>query len=176
MNETLDRLFLDCSAAKLEMFASRIESCLGRLTDEQVWARGHENENAIANLVLHLNGNVRQWIISGIGGQNDERQRDLEFSARQGDSKARLAARLRATVEEAMAIIRDVPAEQLVERRTIQGYDVSVLEAIYQVVEHFSGHTGQIQFATKMLTGADLGFYRHLQAGRASNVPPAAGA
>ncbi|HUI77538.1 MAG TPA: DinB family protein [Bryobacteraceae bacterium] len=174
MNETaIDRLFLEYSIKRLEEHASRIEACLGRLSDDQVWARGQENENAIANLILHLCGNVRQWIIAGIGGAGDQRQRDLEFSARQGDSKAQLAARMRATVDEAVAVIRKVPAAVLAERRTIQGYDVAVLEAIYQVVEHFSGHTGQIIFATKMLTGADLGFYRYLQFSRASNVPPA---
>jgi len=165
LSETaIDRLFLDYSAAKLEQYASRIESCLEHLSDEQVWARGQENENAIANLLLHLCGNVRQWIIASIGGQSDQRQRNLEFSARQGQSKAELLEQMRATVDEAVAIIRQVTAAMLAERRVIQGYEVSVLGAIYQVVEHFSGHTGQIIFATKMLTGADLGFFRELQA------------
>lgn len=176
MNETaLDRLFLNYSAAKLELYASRIEACLARLNDEQVWARGQENENAIANLILHLCGNVRQWIISGIGGQADQRQRDLEFSARAGVSRAQLTDRLRATVNEAVVVIRKVPLAVLSERRTIQGNDVAGIEAIYQVVEHFSGHTGQIIFATKMLTGTDLGFFRELQGSRSSNISPAPG-
>jgi len=169
----IDRLFLDYSTARLTEFATRIENCLGRLNDEQVWARGQENENAIANLVLHLCGNVRQWMISGIGGQPDHRQRDLEFSSRQGQSKAELAEGLRTTVAEAVAIMRNIPAAMLSERRTIQGYNISVLEAIYQVVQHFSGHTGQIIFATKMLTGADLGFYREL---KGSGMNPSAAA
>ena len=53
---------------------------------------------------------------------------------------------------------------RLAERVTIQKYDVTVLEAIFHVVEHFSHHTGQILFATKMLTGEDLGYYKHLRA------------
>jgi uncharacterized damage-inducible protein DinB len=155
--------FLDFSARKLGELCSRIETCLGQLSDEQVWARGKENENAIGNLALHLCGNVRQWIISSVGGQPDLRRRDSEFAARGGISKAELQQLIHATVEEAVAIIRGLPAEKLSERRTIQGYEVSVMEAIYHVVEHFSMHTGQIIFATKMLTTADLGFYRHLE-------------
>jgi uncharacterized damage-inducible protein DinB len=160
----IDRLFLDFSADKLQELASRIASCLDRLSEEQVWARGQENENAIGNLVLHLCGNVRQWIISSIGGEPDHRHRSAEFAARGGKTKAQLLEQMRTTVEQAVAVIRVLPAERLTERRVIQGYEDSVLGAIYHVVEHFSMHTGQIIFATKMLTSADLGFYRHLQA------------
>jgi uncharacterized damage-inducible protein DinB len=106
---------------------------------------------------------VRQWIISSLGGEPDRRDRDSEFAARGGRSKTQLLEQLRATVAEAVAVIRAVPADRLSERRVIQGYDESVLGAIYHVVEHFSMHTGQIIFITKMLTSADLGFYRHLQ-------------
>src|SRR5579864_7666126 len=94
----IDRLFLDFSAAKLRELAPRIDACLAQLNNEQVWARGAENENAVANLVLHLCGNVRQWIVSGVGGQPDERERDREFSARSGVSTAELRQRLSDTV------------------------------------------------------------------------------
>ncbi|PWU07110.1 MAG: hypothetical protein C5B51_10775 [Terriglobia bacterium] len=162
-----DRLFLDFSVRKLNELVARIGTCLEQLTDEQVWARGAENENAIGNLVLHLCGNVRQWIIASLADQPDLRQRDAEFAARGGASRRELQERLQATVKEAAAIISDLPAENLAARRVIQGYDGSVLEAIYHVVEHFSMHAGQIIFATKMMTGSDLGFYRHLQSGAA---------
>ncbi len=158
-----DRIFLDFSARKLELLAGRIESCLDRLSAEQIWARGGDNENAVGNLALHLAGNVRQWIVSGVGGRPDVRERDAEFAARGGASAAELKERLRGTVKEAAAVIGAVSAERLTERVTIQKYEQTVLEAIYHVVEHFSMHTGQIQFATKMLTGADLGFYTHLK-------------
>lgn len=148
---------------KLEQYVSRIETCLGKLTDEQVWARGGENENAIGNLVLHLCGNMRQWIISGVGGAPDRRDRDSEFDARGGMPIGELHARLQGTVDEAIRVISMVPAEGLLERREIQKYEVSVLQAIFHVVEHFSGHTGQIIFLTKMLTGEDMGFYAHLR-------------
>ena len=152
---------------RLELSLSRIEACLGKLTEEQVWARGSENENAIGNLVLHLAGNVRQWIVAGVGGAIDTRQRDGEFSARGGSSIPELQERLRGTVGEAAAVIAAVAPERLAERVTIQKYDVSVLEAIYHVVEHFSLHTGQIVFATKMMTGSDMGFYAHLRSSAA---------
>jgi len=165
MPET-DRLFVECSVRRLKEQLPRIETCLAKLTPEQVWARGGENENAIGNLVLHLCGNVRQWIVSGVGGQPDTRDRGGEFAARGGQSVSELGARLRATVEEATAVIAALPPERLAQSLVIQGYRVSVLEAVYHVVEHFSMHTGQILFATKMVTGADLGFYRHLAGNR----------
>jgi len=165
MSET-DRLFVECSVRRLKELVPRIETCLGKLTPEQVWARGGENENAVGNLVLHLCGNVRQWILSGVGGQPDTRERDGEFAARGGASIAELGARLRETVDEAAAVIAALTPERLAERLLVQSYQVTVLEAVYHVVDHFSMHTGQILFATKMLTGADLGFYRHLSAGQ----------
>jgi uncharacterized damage-inducible protein DinB len=155
--------FLRYSCERLTQLESRVETCLAKLTTEQIWARGTSNENAAGNLVLHLAGNVRQWIISGVGGAPDRRDRDSEFAAQSGEN---IAERLRGTVEEAVAVIGNLPHERLAERRAIQKYyDVTVLEAIYHVVEHFSMHTGQIIFATKLLTGEDLGFYRHLSPG-----------
>jgi uncharacterized damage-inducible protein DinB len=169
---TLGGEFLTYSASKLGELASRIETCLDELSEEQIWVRGKPSENAVGNLVLHLSGNVGQWIVSAVGGQPDHRVRDAEFLARGSASKAELAARLRSTVEGALQVIGGLSEEQLAARHSIQGYDVSVLEAIYHVVEHFSMHTGQIIFITKLLTTADLGFYRHLESngGKASNT------
>jgi hypothetical protein len=170
--EPLAVVFLDFSARKLPQFAGRIEDCLARLTEEQIWARAADNENAVGNLVLHLSGNVRQWIISGVGGKPDIRQRDAEFAARSGSSAAEMAALLRGTVAEATAVLEALPEARLAARVRIQGYDLTVLEAIYSVVEHFSGHTGQIIFATKLLTGNDLGYYGHLsRAAHAERTP-----
>ena len=160
---TLSGEFLGYSASKLRELTSRIETCLCELSEEQVWARGRESENAVGNLVLHLCGNVRQWIVSAVGGQPDHRVRDAEFAARGGMAKTELGDRLHSTVEEALKVIGGLSEQQLAVRHVIQGYDVSVLEAIYHVVEHFSMHTGQIIFITKLLTTADLGFYRHLE-------------
>jgi uncharacterized damage-inducible protein DinB len=168
---TVEETFLHFSAEKLEQLHGRIQDCLARLTPEQIWARGSENENAVGNLVLHLSGNVRQWIGSGVAGLPDNRKRDTEFDARGGMAPAELAELLKTRVAEAAGIIRDVPAGRLAERITPQGYDVTVLEAIAHVVEHFSMHTGQIILLTKMLTGQDLAYYQHLRgSGRAAGT------
>ncbi len=166
-------VFLDYSQRKLDQLAGRIEACLDLLTEDQVWARGGDHENAAGNLALHLSGNVRQWIVAGIGGAADTRQRDAEFAARGGLAKPELKRRLRETVDEACATLRAFPHERLTETLTIQTYRVTALEAIYHVVEHFSMHTGQIVFIAKMLTGADPGFYAHLSqaAGRPPKTP-----
>jgi len=162
MGPTVDQLFLKFAAGKLEQLNSRIVDCLGRLTDEQIWLRGAETQNAAGNLVLHLCGNVRQWILSGVGGQSDTRQRDAEFAARGGASGAELAKRLQGVVGEAAGVIRGAAPERLTQMIRVQGHDVTVLEAIGHVTEHFAQYAGQIMYATKLLTGADLGYYKHL--------------
>jgi len=161
--DSCDHLFLDYSARKLRQLNGRVEDCLRRLTEEQIWARGAENENAVGNLVLHLSGNVRQWILSGVGGQPDIRQRDAEFAARGGLAASSLAGHLRGIVEEAAGVIETLAPDRLAGHLTVQSYHETVLEAIYHVVEHFSGHTGQIIYATKLLTGEDLGYHHHLK-------------
>ena len=156
-------VFLRFSVEKLEQLGSRIHDCLERLSGEQIWIRGSGSQNAVGNLVLHLTGNVRQWIVSGIGGAAYIRERDKEFSASGGLTGDELWRPLEETLREAAAVIRSVTPERLVERIRVQKYDVTVLEAIYHVVEHFAQHTGQIIFATKILTGAELGYYQHLK-------------
>jgi uncharacterized damage-inducible protein DinB len=166
---TAEAIFTKFSADKLEQLHGRIQDCLARLTPEQTWTRTSENENAVGNLVLHLSGNVRQWIGSGVAGLPDHRQRDAEFDARGGMPPVELSALIKATAAEAAAIIREVPPARLTERITPQGHDVTVLEAIAHVVEHFSQHTGQIILLTKMFTGNDLAYYQHLRgSGRAA--------
>ena len=157
MEPALERTFVRFSIDRLKLLASRIEDCLARLTKEQVWARSNENQNAIGNLVLHLCGNVRQWIISGIGGAPDVRQRDAEFAARATASRPELAAALTTTLGEALTVLENLPLTRLGERLIVQDREVTVLEGIYTVVEHFAGHTGQIIFATKLHAGQDLG-------------------
>jgi uncharacterized damage-inducible protein DinB len=111
---------------------------------------------------LHLCGNVRQWILASIDGQPDQRHRDAEFAARGDTSISELRGLLKETVDAAVNAIEHLPSSRLIETIHVQGYDKSVLEAIYHVVEHFSLHTGQILYATKLLRKEDLGFYKHL--------------
>lgn len=168
---TAEEVFLKFSAETLEQLHGRIQDCLARLTGEQIWTRQSENENAVGNLTLHLAGNVRQWIGSGIAGWPDHRQRDAEFDARGGKSPEELAELLKIRITEAVSVVRSLPVARLTERITPQGYDVTVLEAIGHVVEHFSMHTGQIILLTKLLTGKDLAYYQYLRgSGRASGA------
>lgn len=169
METLLSRVFLDFSIRKLQQYATRICDCLNRLNDEQLWRRGSEQENAVANLVLHLCGNVRQWIGHGAGGLPDIRQREAEFKARGGLTRQELAARLEAGTREAIQVLGALDPARLLEKVVIQGYTVTVMEAIYHAVEHFAHHAGQIIYATKMFTGQDLGYYRHLS----GQAPPA---
>ena len=131
-------------------------ACVKKLSDEQIWRRQGAYENAVGNLVLHLCGNARQWILHGVGGADDVRVRNKEFDADGGMSGAELIALFQATMDEAKCAIAAVPTERMVERITPQGRDVSVLEAIYQVVGHVHQHVGQIILVTKQMLGADL--------------------
>jgi uncharacterized damage-inducible protein DinB len=163
----MDKVFLDFSVRKLRQLADRIGTCVGSLDESRLWARAGEEQNAAGNLLLHLAGNVCQWIGSAVGGRPDDRVREAEFAARQGASKQELVDRLQAAVDEAAAIMESLPPGRLAERINVQGYDVTVMEAIYHVVEHFAQHTGQIILLTKLYTGRGMDFYSHLGTGAA---------
>ncbi len=167
----LERLFLDYSVKKLEQLAGRIDDCLDRLSDEQIWRRGSENENAVGNLVLHLCGNLGQWLRHGVAGRPDVRRRSEEFAERGPLPARELRRMLREAMDAATGIIGGLDAQRLVEGIVVQGYKVSVLEAVYHVVEHFAQHTGQIIYATKQMTGEDLGYYAHLEGRRSGGSP-----
>lgn len=156
MNNETGTLFLQASSTKLEQMTGYLTTCLLKLSDEQIWERHGAHENAVGNLVLHLCGNMRQWIMHGVGGAADVRVRDTEFSQTEGLTAAELVALYKSTVDEARSIIDSLPAERLVERTTPQGRNVSVLEAIYQVVGHVQQHVGQIILLTKQMTAKDL--------------------
>jgi uncharacterized damage-inducible protein DinB len=143
----------------LEQFQPKIERCLERLTDEQIWWRPNEESNSIGNLVLHLCGNARQWIVCGVGGGHDARDRDAEFARREVVERSELLTLLRASMAEVETVLRNCDPATLLKRRTIQGSEVDVLQAIFHVTEHVSMHTGQIILLTKLLTASDLGFY-----------------
>ena len=140
-------------------FLPKIERCLEKLTDEQIWWRANEESNSIGNLILHLCGNARQWIICGVGGQPDHRNRDAEFAQRGVIARDELLTLLRSTLAEVDTTLRTFDHSLLLEHRKIQGNDVELLYAIFHVTEHFSMHTGQILLLTKLLTATDLHFY-----------------
>jgi hypothetical protein len=134
------------------------------LNDDQVWWRPNEASNSIGNLVLHLNGNVTQWLLAPFDHREDQRNRPAEFSERLSIPKAQLLATLAATLQHVTVVLPRISESDLLATYEIQGYKVTGLHAVYQVIEHFGLHYGQITYITKMLRGQDLGFYRELQA------------
>jgi hypothetical protein len=163
------RLFLDFSRRKLlDHYWTRLRTCVEPLTDEQVWWRPNPASNSIGNLILHLNGNVRQWLVASFNRQQDMRDRPAEFAADDGLPASELLARLGTTMSDAGEVLDRLTEADLVAPYEIQGYHVTGLEAVYQVVEHFGLHYGQIAYIAKSLVGRDLGFYRELnKTGRA---------
>lgn len=171
---TLASEFGRYAATKLRDNLRQIEKCLALLDEQQVWMRPNAASNAIGNLVLHLTGNVRQWIISSIGGQSFKRERPAEFAERGPLPTLRILEPLQASIAEAASLIEQLPAARLLDRLSIQGYELSVVAAIFHVVEHCSLHTGQIVYQTKALTGLDLSAYDehgHRIDGRNTGVP-----
>lgn len=141
-------------------YLNKIERAIEPLSTEQLWWRANEASNSIGNLMLHLAGNVRQWIVGGVAGADITRDRAREFSTREMLPAHELVAVLRSAVADACAVLDRLDPATLNDRREIQRFDTTVLGAIYHVVEHFSMHTGQIILLAKMQTGADAGFYR----------------
>lgn len=157
---TVSQTFVDQARQFLaDQYYPKIERCLEQLNDEQIWWRGSEQSNSIGNLLLHLSGNARQWIVSGLGGALDNRERQTEFDERDLIPRSKLLAKLKQTLIDVDAVLAGFDQEKLLTKYPIQGNTVTALEAIFHVTEHFSMHTGQIILLTKMITQKDLGFY-----------------
>ena len=155
------RLFLHKSRDLLiSEYPAKIERSVEPLSAEDIWWRPNEASNSIGNLLLHLNGNVGMWIVGGVGRMMFQRNRQAEFDARRPLPAADLLVQLRATLGRADDVLTGLDEKELSSRRQIQGYDVTVLEAVYHVVEHFGMHTGQIILLSKTLTGQDLSLWK----------------
>jgi len=150
--------FLEESSHQLRASVKKIKHCLGQLNAEQIWWRPSPLQNSISNLILHVCGNVGQWILSGVAGEPDTRDRPAEFSARSGATKADLIARLDETVEQASRAIRAATPERLQAGLRIQGFETNGLAAIFHSVSHFQGHTQEIICLTRWQTGDDYQF------------------
>jgi uncharacterized damage-inducible protein DinB len=139
-------------------YLGKIAAAVEPLTEEQVWWRPGEESNSIGNLLAHLDGNLRQWVLAGLGGEQIDRHRDAEFAARGGTSKAELLGRLRATVARCLTVVAGLTAAELEHERRIQKYELDGYRALFHTVEHMSYHTGQIVLLAR-LHGARLDFY-----------------
>ena len=140
-------------------YRPKIERCLATLSEDQIWWRPNEQSNSVGNLILHMAGNIRQYVVSGAGGRPDIRMRDEEFAARDGISKNELSRLFADTLDEVDRVMEHLDPAALERTISVQGGDRTVLEAIYHAVEHFSMHTGQIIYITKQISDVDLGFY-----------------
>jgi uncharacterized damage-inducible protein DinB len=161
--QTVPAEFIEASCVFLkDDFLPKLLHCLNAMSDDQIWWRPNEQSNSVGNLVLHLRGNVKQWIVVPLGGGKFRRDRNVEFATRESVPKAQLISEIQAAVEEVEGVIRNFAANQLLVRYPIQVYQTSALQAIYHVVEHFSYHLGQILYIYKLQTSTDPGFYRHL--------------
>ena len=143
----------------LEEQLPRITRCAELLGDERVWERPSPNTNSVGNLILHLCGNTTQWILAELTALEDQRDRDAEFAARGGVSVAELCTKLDEVYTAACDAVDAATEAQLLAERTVQGYPETGLSAVLHVLEHSSGHAGQIYAWTKQATGVDLKFY-----------------
>jgi hypothetical protein len=141
------------ASKELTSALARINHCLNQLSDDQVWRRSQPCLNSIGNLVLHLCGNLRQWIVAGLGGEADRRDRPAEFAERGPIPRTELQRSLEAVVNEAQAVLARQTARQLLEPRRIQGFNVTGLAAIFDSIPHFRGHTQEIISLTRLQLG-----------------------
>ena len=139
----------------------KVIQCLKALDESAIWHRPNEASNAIGNQVLHLCGNIHQYVMSSLGNQKDIRNRPLEFSERNGYSKKELPSLINQTVTAAVDVMASLDETTLLKVRPVQTYSFSGVQVLIHATEHFSYHTGQIAFRTKQLTNKDLGFYAH---------------
>jgi uncharacterized damage-inducible protein DinB len=140
-------------------YPAKLRSAVLALPADKLWWRPDEHSNSVGNLLLHLNGNVSQWILSGVGRRAGSRDRASEFSARGGPPSQALLSDLENTLAEVDRVLAALNPGELLEPRAIQGRDITVLEAIYHVVEHFSMHLGQIVLLAKLHAPGSIAFY-----------------
>ncbi|MFN2566342.1 MAG: DUF1572 family protein [Gemmatimonadaceae bacterium] len=143
----------------MEEYRTKLRRAVSAIPAQNVWRRPNEESNSVGNLLLHLAGNVRQWIVSGVGGAPDTRDRPAEFNTRSGASADELLAGLEAVLKDADDVLARLTPLDLMERRAIQGRDVSVMAAVYSAVQHFSTHLGQIIWVAKELSPGSIRFY-----------------
>jgi len=147
----MEQRFLEQARHYLFQYRDRISACAERLTGEQLWWRPNAHSNSIANLVLHVCGNLSQWLLQGLGGRDYQRRRAYEFAARERRPRDELLAGLEEVVTACADLLSRLSAEDLRTRRMVQGYDTDGLGIVLHAVEHASYHTGQIVLLAKQL-------------------------
>ncbi|SEK35079.1 Protein of unknown function [Aquimarina amphilecti] len=159
MNEEISQEFKEQIVYRLDESLRMITISFDQLSEDDIWKRFNQSSNSVGNLMLHLCGNVTQYAIASLGGLDDKRDRDAEFEAKEGVSKAELLLKLNSTIEEAKKTLLNCAISELMRKREVQGFTFSGIGIAIHVTEHLSYHTGQIAFWTKQLKNKDLGFY-----------------
>lgn len=162
MNNNFQQEFIQASIYRVNESMKRVAKCLNEIDEIELWKRPNEHSNSIGNIVLHLCGNIRQYIISSLGGVEDNRERDKEFSANETFKKRELLIKLQHTTTEAIGVMESLDEATLMKQYHVQGFHLSGIAIIIHVTEHYSYHTGQIAFWVKLLKNTDLGFYQNI--------------
>lgn len=151
--------FLENSIYRLDEGTRMIKISLDSISESDIWKKPNELSNSIGNQITHICGNMTQYIIASLGEQDDYRNRDEEFSMTGGFTKIQLIQKLEETVKNAKLVLNGCNKKQLVKKREVQGFNLSGIGIVIHAVEHYSYHTGQIAFWTKLMTNKDLGFF-----------------
>lgn len=159
MDKVLNIIKSEFNQRVIDESLSRIIQCLNTLSHTEIWDSANPNTNAIGNLVLHLEGNIRQYIISGVGGTEDTRKRSSEFKKTHSHTRQQLSEHITHTLTQANTTVQKLTYNQLSEDVTIQGFAHTRLSAIIHVIEHLSYHVGQITYYTKLVKNIDTGYY-----------------
>jgi uncharacterized damage-inducible protein DinB len=162
MSDQLAELVISTAVKRMQLSEDEINRCLAKLSDEQILYRGGDHENSVANLLLHLEGNLRQWFLHGIAGQPDVRQRDEEFTLTPSEDCAEVRRRFADTLAECREVIGALPPARLLEiidpQPTATKEPLTIVQAIFRIIGHLQMHQGQIILLTKQLVGTDLDF------------------
>lgn len=143
----------------IKEYPIKLRHCVNALPRSAVWARPNAQSNSVGNLLVHLTGNVSEWILGGIGGRQVNRRRAAEFAQKEGSDGQRLLADLETVLGQVDSVLAGLTEKDLERSVVIQDRDTNVLGAIYHVVEHFAMHTGQIILLTKMYAPGKIHFY-----------------
>ncbi len=162
MNNKFQHEFIKESIYRINESTQRVLKCLNEIDEIELWKKPNEHSNSIGNIVLHLCGNISQYIISSLDQVEDIRERDKEFSANEAFKKSELLTKLQQTINEAITVMEGLVEAALVKLYFVQGFQLSGIGIIIHVTEHFSYHTGQIAFWVKLLKNTDLGFYQNI--------------
>lgn len=140
----------------------RLEKCLSQLTETEIWQRPNENSNSMGNITLHLCGNMRQWVVAGLGKATDTRQRQQEFDERGPLPTELLLDKMRITMEEVKSALEKVNTTDLLATHDVQGFQETGIAILIHVVEHYSYHVGQMTYFVKAIKDMDMGYYAGL--------------